>query len=127
MPCRRVEETIVDVLESVSKGMRVVDVSGKDIGTVEQIVPPNEKAEVFEEAVAASEQDLITLGLNSLFGREPRVPELMARRLFHTGYIKIDARGFWGSDSYAAADAITRVEEGKVFLNLTRHELAAQV
>lgn len=127
MPCRRVEETIVDVLESVSKGMRVVDVSGKDIGTVEQIVPPNEKAEVFEEAVAASQQDLITLGLNSLFGREPKVPELMARRLFHTGYIKISARGFWGSDSYAAIDAITRVEEGKVYLNLTRHELAAQV
>ncbi|MBT2522547.1 hypothetical protein [Arthrobacter sp. ISL-28] len=121
------EETIVDVLESVSKGMRVVDVSGKDIGTVEQIVPPNEKAEVFEEAVAASQQDLITLGLNSLFGREPKVPELMARRLFHAGYIKIDARGFWASDSYAAADAITRVEEGNVYLNLTRHELAAQV
>ncbi|MBO1269802.1 hypothetical protein [Arthrobacter cavernae] len=117
----------MDVLETVSKGMRVVDVSGEEIGAVEHIVPPNAKAETFEEAATASTQDLLNLGLSAVFGREPRVPELMARRLFHSGYIKIDARGFWATDSYAAADAINRVEEGKVYLNLTRHELAAQV
>ncbi|MCP8999330.1 hypothetical protein NFC73_06195 [Pseudarthrobacter sp. RMG13] len=117
----------MDVLESVSKGMRVVDASGDDIGAVELIVPPNTKAEVFEEAATASEQDLLNLGLSAVFGREPKVPELMARRLFHSGYIKIDARGFWASDSYAAADVINRVEDGKVYLSLTRHELSAQV
>ncbi|MBT8163679.1 MULTISPECIES: hypothetical protein [Arthrobacter] len=117
----------MDVLESVSKGMRVVDLAGKEIGTVEKIVPPNEKAELYEESVTASEQDLIRLGLSSIFGKEPKVPEVMARRLFHAGYIKIDTHGFWTSGWYAAADAITRVEEGTVYLSLTSHDLAAQV
>ena len=52
---------------------------------------------------------------------------MMARRLFHAGYIKIDTHGFWTSGWYAAADAITRVEEGTVYLSLTSHDLAAQV
>ncbi|WP_120522325.1 hypothetical protein [Arthrobacter celericrescens] len=124
---RAAEEDIVGILDSITKGMPVVDGSGQVIGRVEEIVPPNEKAEIFEEAVVGSEPDLLTLGLNSVFGREPKVPELMARRLFHAGYIKIDARGFLASDTYAAADSISRVEEGKAYLSLTRHELSTQV
>jgi hypothetical protein len=124
---RAAEEDIVGILDSISKGMPVVDGSGEVIGRVEEVVPPNEKAEIFEEAVVSSEPDLLTLGLNSLFGREPKVPELMARRLFHSGYIKIDARGFLAGDTYAAADSISHVEEGKAYLSLTRHELSTQV
>lgn len=124
---RAAEEDIVGILDSISKGMPVVDGSGKVIGRVEEVVPPNEKAELFEEAVVSSEPDLLTLGLNSVFGREPKVPELMARRLFHSGYIKIDARGFLAGDTYAAADSISHVEEGKAYLSLTRHELSTQV
>ncbi|WP_051388916.1 hypothetical protein [Arthrobacter sp. 35W] len=107
--------------------MRVVDVSGEELGRVEHVVAPNAKAEEFEEAVTSSPQDVINLGLNSLFGREPKVPEIMARRLFHSGYIKIDAHRLFSSGAYAAADTIARVEDGTVYLGLTRHELAAQV
>ncbi|WP_427017599.1 hypothetical protein ACQCSX_02995 [Pseudarthrobacter sp. P1] len=115
------------ILESVSKGMRVVDVAGKEIGKVERIAAPNPKAEVFEEAVTASQQDLINMGLSALLGAEPKVPEEMARRLFHSGYIKIDGHGFLARDSYAAADVIDRVEGTTVYLSLTQRGLAAQV
>ncbi|OFI38559.1 hypothetical protein BIU82_04365 [Arthrobacter sp. SW1] len=115
------------ILDSITKGMPVVDGTGEVIGRVEEVVPPNEKAELFEDAVIGTEPDLLTIGLHSVFGREPKVPELMARRLFHSGYIKIDARGFLAGDSYAAADTIAKVEDGTAYLSLTRHELAAQV
>jgi hypothetical protein len=117
----------MDVLESVSKGMRVVDAEGRDIGRIGRVVPANPKAEVFEDAVVPSQQSPFNLGLNAILGTEPKVPEEMARRLFHSGYIKIEGHGPLAGTSYAAADAIDRVEGTVVYLNLTRHGLAAQV
>ncbi len=116
----------MSIFESVAKGMRVVDSTGMEIGKVEHVVPPNPKAEAFEVTYAAARQSVLLDGLNSMIGSEPKVPEEMARRLFLAGYIKIRGHGFWTSNTYAAADVIDHIEEGKVYLNLSRHELAAQ-
>ncbi|MDQ6755195.1 MAG: hypothetical protein M3017_17775 [Actinomycetota bacterium] len=113
-------------LDSVAKGMRVIDATGKEIGKVRHIHPPNPKAAAFEEMLAAADQSILFVGLNAVIGVEPRVPEEMARRLFRAGYIKINGEGFWHVNTYAAADVIDRVEAGKVYLNLSRHDLASQ-
>lgn len=116
----------MNILESVVKGMRVVDSTGMEIGKVEHVVPADPKAEAFEVRYAAARQSVLLEGLNSVIGSEPRVPEEMARRLFLAGYIKIGGHGFWTSDTYAAADVIDHIEDATVYLNLSRHELAAQ-
>ncbi len=116
----------MSLLDLVAKGMPVVDASGKVIGKIEHAVPPNPKAAAFEEVYTAADQNILFMGLNSVLGTEPRVPEDTARRLFSTGYVKIDGRGFLARNSYAATDEIDRVEDGKVYLSLHRHELSSQ-
>lgn len=112
-------------LEQVAVGMRVVDAGGHEIGKVHLVKAADPKAAAFEARLAAAPGSLINLGLSSIAGREPKVPPEMAVRLFREGYIKIDAEGFFGTDSYAAGDVIDRVDQRTVHLTLTRHELDA--
>ncbi|MBG0741215.1 hypothetical protein IV500_17755 [Paeniglutamicibacter antarcticus] len=116
----------MSLLELVAKGMRVVDASGKMIGKVDHVKGPNPKAAAFEEVYSTAAQNVLFVGLNSMVGTEPRVPEEMARRLFRTGYVKIDGKGFLARNSYAAADELERIEDGKLYLCLSQHELPLQ-
>ncbi|WP_427131148.1 hypothetical protein [Pseudarthrobacter sp. S9] len=116
----------MDALESVSVGMKVIDAEGRELGKVEFVRAPDPKAAALEERVVTAGETLINLGIGSVVGAEPKVPPEMALRLFRQGYIKIDGRGFWAADYYAAGDAISRVEGRTVHLSLNRHELDAQ-
>lgn len=112
-------------LEQVQVGMTVVDAAGEDLGTVDFVRAPDPKAAAFEERVA-SIHGLISLGIGSIVGVEPKVPPEMALKLFREGYLKVAAPHFWAESYYAAADAIERVEGRTVFLSLDRQGLDAQ-
>ncbi len=116
----------MNAFHEVGVGMKVVDAAGSEIGTVDFIRAPDPKAAAFEERIAAAPRSLINLGVSSIVGPEPRVPPEMALRLFREGYIKIDAKGLWSEDYYAAGDIISAVEGQTVRLSLVRAELDAQ-
>jgi len=116
---------MVNLLEQVQVGMSVIDARGEELGRVEFIRAPDPKAAAFQERVA-SIHGLISLGVGSIVGVEPKVPPEMALKLFRQGYLKIEAPHFWAENYYAAADAIARVEGRTVYLSLDRQGLDAQ-
>jgi hypothetical protein len=89
----------VGPIEKVFEGMRVVDAKGKEIGKVDfvKIGDP--------EAVTTRGQDE---------GTRPNVPPPFADRLLRIGYIKVDRKGLFARDVYAAASEIDRVEDDAV-------------
>ncbi|WP_229229218.1 hypothetical protein [Sinomonas cyclohexanicum] len=115
----------MSLLEGVQLGMSVIDAAGEELGTVEFVRAPDLKAAAFEERVA-SIHGLISLGVGSIVGVEPKVPPEMALKLFREGYLKVTAPHFWAENYYAAGDAIARVEGRTVYLSLKRQELDAQ-
>ena len=115
----------MNVLEQVHVGMSVIDADGDELGRVKFVRAPDPKAAAFEERVAGI-HGLISLGLESIVGIEPRVPPEMALRFFRKGYIKVAPPHFWADNYYAAGDAIDRVEGGAVHLLLSRHGLELQ-
>lgn len=116
----------MSLLEQVQVGMSVVDADGDELGRVEFVRAPDPKAAAFEERIDSSPVSLISLGIGSIIGVEPKAPPKMALRLFRQGYLKVAAPHFWAENYYAAGDAIARVEGRTVFLSLNRLELDAQ-
>ncbi|WP_125611717.1 hypothetical protein [Specibacter cremeus] len=105
--------------ESVTKGMRVLDAHGNPVGQVSQVEPANPRAAAFEERAAASPQDVINLTLNAIFGPSPKVPEVVALRLFRHGYLRVTGRGA----RYVSLADVERVEGNEVYLSAVHHEL----
>jgi len=89
----------VGPIEKVFEGMRVVDASGKEIGEVDFVKMGD------PDAVTTRGQDEET---------RPNVPPPFADRLLRIGYIKVDRKGLFARDAYAAASEIDRVEDDPV-------------
>jgi hypothetical protein len=103
----------VGPIEKVFEGMRVVDANGKEIGKVDFVKMGD------PDAVTTRGQDE---------GARPNVPPPFADRLLRIGYIKVDRKGLFARDVYAAASEIDRVEDDpvkgdKVILNVPEEML----
>ena len=112
------------LLEMVREGMKVVDAAGEEIGKVELVrfgdpqatttagteYRPGGFVEQMAEAIAKDES-------------EPDVPEPLKARLVRTGFIKIDGKGFFSHDHYAAADQIDAVADDSVRLAVVKDRL----
>ena len=86
----------VGPIEKVFEGMRVVDANGKEIGEVDFVKMGD------PDAVTTRGQDE---------GTRPNVPPPFADRLLRIGYIKVDRKGLFARDVYAAASEVDRVED----------------
>jgi hypothetical protein len=103
----------VGPIEKIFEGMRVVDANGKEIGKVDFVKMGD------PGAVTTRGQDE---------GARPNVPPPFADRLLRIGYIKVDRKGLFARDVYAAASEIDRVEDDpvkgdKVILNVPEEML----
>ena len=103
----------VGPIEKVFEGMRVVDANGKEIGKVEFVKMGD------PDAVTTKGEDEAL---------RPNVLQPFADRLLRIGYIKVDRRGLFARDVYAAATEIDRVEDDpekgpKVILNMPEEML----
>ncbi len=111
------------LINQVREGMRVLDASGEEIGSVEYVRMGDPTA-VTVGAEAPSEGGFLQ-GLAEAFGAgaEPAVPEPLRSRLLRAGFIKIDGKGWVDTDRYVMASMIASVASDTVRLNANRNEM----
>jgi hypothetical protein len=100
-------------MTQIREGMRVVDDSGAQIGTVAGFKMGDPTA-VTTEGQHTGETD------------EPRIPEELAARLLRAGYVRIRMDGLFRRDAYAASDEIADVSDDVVSLTVGGDWLATE-
>ncbi|MDP9443593.1 MAG: PRC-barrel domain-containing protein [Actinomycetota bacterium] len=115
----------MDAMSQVREGMRVVDSTGEEIGTVEDLKmgDPEAVTSAGQDAQAGASGLMVDLA-EGAGAREPDVPPQQAERMLRMGYVKIDGKGLFGSDYYAVADQVARVEGDTVHLAVPRDSLS---
>jgi hypothetical protein len=108
----------VNDLSEVREGMDVFDADGKRIGTVKSVKMGDPQA-VTPEGQTQEYRGGIVSFLASAFNTQD-IDEERAERLLRLGYVEVDGTGI-GNSFYEAADAIERVEDSGVYLNVTRN------
>ena len=105
-------------MEQVRTGMRVVDSSGDEVGTVEDLKMGD------PEAATAAGQGSGEPGVagDELLGVGGGLPPERAERLLRTGYLKVDSKGLFTGDTYVPADRVARVEGDTVHLNVPKDQ-----
>lgn len=139
-------------LDSCRKGMTVIDVHGDELGTIALIGLPHSDdertvhGEINEQhnqppdlpipapgagggamvgpASAPSPTEFAHRSAARVGPVEPDVKTEIAGQLLHSGYIKIDSKGFFHRDRYAGADQIDRTEGDRLYLTVTKDDLA---
>ncbi|SCL16611.1 hypothetical protein [Micromonospora inyonensis] len=106
----------------VTTGMRVVDATGTEVGTVDLVQRGDPNAVTVEAPTADPGSSLDEL-IESVAAEEPDVPADLAARLLRSGYLKIV-----GSDgaTYALAEQIAAVSDRQVRLTVPAADLARE-
>ncbi|WP_219419700.1 DUF2171 domain-containing protein [Pseudonocardia nigra] len=112
-------------IAQVRTGMRVVDVGGADVGTVETVKMGDPEA-VTEEGQTPQGGGLGDIVRNTFGGGEPHVPEQLAARLLRVGFVKVDGKGLFGRDFYVPADQVGEVDGDAVHLTVSGDELTRE-
>lgn len=103
-------------LSEVREGMDVFNTDGTKIGTVKSVKMGDPEAVTPQGQT--QEQGGIVSFLAGAFSTED-VDEERAQRLLRLGYVEVDGSGI-GNNFYEAADAVDRVDDAGVHLNVTR-------
>ena len=98
-------------IEKVYEGMKVVDVNGEEVGTVEFVKLGDPRA----VSLRGEDPDVM-----------PDVPRPFAARLMLTGYLKVDRKGLFAHDAYVSATEIDAVEDDTVRLNVSKDMLLSE-
>jgi len=122
-----------NILENVHEDMTVYDSERNRIGTVEEIyfgaVGEDEVAEGVTTATATGPQvernESFVDMLAEAFDSRDEVPEELAKRLRHHGYLKIDG-GWFGTDRYVMPNQIASVNDDGVYLSTKPSKLVSE-
>ncbi len=112
-------------LKRVRTGMRVVDVAGNEIGTVDDVKLGNPEAATTRGSGSAP-TDPVTAFAASVFGFEADVPEPKRSQLLRYGYVKIDGAGLGDSDRYVRGDRVRDVSDDTVILSVGKDRLIGE-
>jgi len=115
----------VGLLDQVQLKMKVVDVDGVELGSVDDVSMSDAGAVTTAGEDAGRSQGVFG-GTGWIGGREPRVPEPMRTRLLRIGYIKLDGHDLPHHQRYVRGDCIASVENGRVELSVRKEDLAAE-
>ena len=108
-------------ISAVREGMRVVDSSGEDVGTVAE-VRMSDPGSVTSQGQATDADGLLSSIADAIAGGDS-LPEHESERLTRLGYVRIDVRGLFAGDRYAAGDEIAGVTGESVQLSVERDRL----
>jgi hypothetical protein len=116
-------------LAFVSKGMKVYDLNGEEIGTVERVyvsqIQPDEARE--PEPNRSDEPDMAREGLwdvfEEVFDPVDELEEDMRVELWRSGFIRLDAPGLTGEKRYISPYRISDVSDEGVRLAVSYDEL----
>lgn len=111
------------MIEMVQEGMMVVDVDGTEMGRVEYVKMGDPEA-----LTTRGNEPSIANGVMPMTDEsdEPQVPEPLRSDLVRVGFIKVDGQNLLDTDRYFRADAVDRVEEGRVFMKLPEARAAVE-
>ena len=111
-------------IAQVSEGMRVIDANGDDVGKV-VAVRMGDPAAVTTVGEEDRGSESILNDVGDIFGGagDPDLPETFRNELVRVGYIRIDAKGWFNRDRYAAADQIAGVSGDTVRLSIDKDAL----
>jgi hypothetical protein len=110
------------VIGRVTTGMRVVDATGAEVGTVDLVQRGDPNAVTVEAPTADPGSSLDEL-IEAAAVEEPDVPADLAARLLRSGYLKITTSG-WAV--YALAEQIADVADQRVRLTVPLADLARE-
>ncbi len=112
------------LLEQIREGMRVVDATGEEVGTVEYIKMGDPQAVTTVGEVMDRDDTLIEDAARA-FGAdpEPDVPEPFRSELLREGFVKVDGPGWFGADRYLRAVDIGDVTMDTVRLRVAKEAL----
>lgn len=105
----------MNALREVREGMDVFNAAGKKIGTVKTVKMGDPQA--VTPRGQTHEHGGIIKALGDAFGAD-EMHEERAQRLQRLGYVEIDGTGI-GNNSFEDADAVERVDDTGVHLNVT--------
>jgi hypothetical protein len=106
-------------MERIREGMRVIDATGEEIGTVEVVRMGDPQAASL--GADAGDEDLIVDWVD-----EPDLPASLRARLLRTGFIKVDVKGLFKGSRYVAAEEIDSVAGETVTLAIAREQMAEE-
>lgn len=106
---------MMNAIEQVREGMKVVSAAGETVGKVESFKMGDPEAITAEGQLVGERRGTIAEFMANAFGAGPDISDEQAERLLRIGYIRIDGPGL-RADSYRAADQLDRVEGDTVHL-----------
>lgn len=118
------------ILNDVHEGMTVYDANRDKIGTVDYVqfgaASDSQRTHGAGPAtVAPADNDYdqpLADTVASVFNPGD-MPDEMAQKLQHSGFIRIDSNGLFTADRYVIPDQIVRADRDSVYLNVTSDEL----
>lgn len=121
-----------ELLAQIDPGMPVYDRNGEEIGRVDKVhlgrSLPDGNASTTEKLdldLTPSEKIAVTLRrmMDELFDPQDQIEEVVQKRLYQQGFIRMDADGLLAGDRYVLADYIQAVKGGGIYLDLTREKI----
>lgn len=114
-------------IDEVRAGMHVLDVGGADIGVIRDVFVGDPQAAEEEQPPELSTGVMAGPGaaINGLFpdGLGSNLPPVERSRLLRTGYVRINLKGWFSGERFAASDEIHDVTDGVVHLSVDQGHL----
>ncbi|MFC4148997.1 hypothetical protein ACFO0M_22305 [Micromonospora mangrovi] len=114
------------VISRVTTGMRVVDATGAEVGTVDLVQRGDPTAVTVQGPPTADPGSSLDELIASTAVEEPDVPADLAARLLHSGYLKVSTELARTGAVYVLADRITTVTDHEVRLDVPAADLPEQ-
>jgi hypothetical protein len=119
---------MADTLMKIRDGMKVIDSTGEEIGTVEWVHLSDEDPDTPQAETVTGDltddrnrQSFVHL-IADAFSTD-NLPEELRERLMRNGFIRIDATGLFAADRYVLPEQIQAVSGDRVTLNVPRDDL----
>ena len=109
-------------VSQVTTGMRVIDIDGTEVGTVDLVQRGDPNAVTVQAPTADPGSSLDEL-IESTAADEPDVPADLAARLLHSGYLKVSTNLVRTGAVYVLAEQIDAVTDGQVRLDVPARDL----
>lgn len=109
-------------ISAVREGMRVVDAQGEDVGTVAEVRMSDPGSVTAQGQGGGGDGGLVGAVVDAVAGGDG-LPQQEQERLARLGYVRIDARGIFAGDRYAAGDEVAGVTGESVQLSVPKDRL----
>jgi hypothetical protein len=109
-----------NLLTYVREGMKVYDVEGNEIGTVEEVYFGS--GGVTADLPETYDNDILDI-IKSAFGGDYNIPDEIKERLIRKGYVRIDGMGLLDRDRFVMPEQIAHVSDEGVRLRTDDDQL----